>query len=76
MPVGSIHKAGQLELASILMLANVNKLQSVDACLHLLASECPLTQVGMRYKTNQVAYIIRMRIASPWVFLTDNFQNR
>ena len=60
MPVGSIHKAGELELASILMLRNVS---NVDASLHFLASKCPLTQVGMHYKSNQVAYIIRMAIA-------------
>ena len=51
MPDGWIRKAGELELASILMLKNVNKLQNVDACLHLLASNCQLTEVSMHYKS-------------------------
>ena len=38
MPVGSIRKVGTPELASILMLKNVNKLQNVEACLHFLVS--------------------------------------
>ena len=46
MPVGYIHKASELELASILMLKNVNKFQDVDACLF---STTPTTQVGMHY---------------------------
>ena len=54
-----------------LMLKNVNKL-SVEACLHSLASKCPLTQGGMHYESNQqsnqVAYVIRMEIVSQCVF--------
>ena len=46
MPVGSIHKAGELELANILILKNINKLQNANA-------NC----VGMHYKPNQVAYV-------------------
>ena len=45
------------------MLTNVNKLlnfEAFEACLHFLASKCPLTQVGMHYKSKQVAHIIRM----------------
>ena len=60
-------------LASILMLKNVNKLQNVDACLHFLASKCPLTKDGMRYKSNEVAYIIKMTIASQYVLGAENF---
>ena len=52
MPVGYIHKAGELELANIFMLKNVNKLQNVEACLHFLASKYSLTEVGMHYKSN------------------------
>ena len=33
MPVGEIHKAGELESGSILVLKNENKLQNVDAWL-------------------------------------------
>ena len=33
---GLIYNACQLELASILMLENVNKLQNVEACLHFI----------------------------------------
>ena len=33
-----MHKAGELELASVLMPKNVNKRQNVDACLLFLAS--------------------------------------
>ena len=54
MPVGLIHEAGELELASILMLKNGNKLHNFEACLHFLASKCPLTTVGMDYKSNKV----------------------
>ena len=61
MPVGWFHKTGELELASILMLKNVNKLQNVDACLHFYS---PLTHVGVHYKSNQLAFIIKMTIAS------------
>ena len=64
MPVGQGREADELELASILMLKNVNKLHNSEACLHFLASKCPLTQVGMDYKSNQLAHIIRMRVAS------------
>ena len=46
------------------MLKKVNKLQNCEACLHLLASKCPLTRVGMHYKSNQVAHIIMMTVAS------------
>ena len=47
------------------MLKNVNRLQNCEACLHLLASKYPLTQVGMHYKSNQVAHILfRMTVAS------------
>ena len=46
------------------MLDNANKLQNCEACLYLLASKCPLTQVGMHHKSNQVAHIIRMTVAS------------
>ena len=63
MPAGQIREAGELELAGILMLKNVNKLHNF-ACLHFIASKCPLTQVGMDYKSKQVAHIIRMRVAS------------
>ena len=38
------------------MLTNVNKLHNFEACLHFLASKCLLTQVGMDYKSNQVAH--------------------
>ena len=51
------------ELANILMLRNASKLQNVDACLHFVAAKFPLTQVGMHYKSNRAAYIIRMTIA-------------
>ena len=47
MPVGYIHKAGELELAGILLLENVDKLQNVETCLHFLAYKCPLTQTRM-----------------------------
>ena len=40
------------------MLKNVNKFHNFEACLHFLASKCPLTQVGIDYKSNQVACII------------------
>ena len=46
------------------MLKNVNELQHFEACLHFLVSEYLITQVGMHYKSNQVAYIIRKAIAS------------
>ena len=38
-PVGYMHKAGELELASILMLKYVNKFQKMNiyACLHFQA---------------------------------------
>ena len=39
----------------------VNTLQNCEACLHLLASKFPLTQVGMHYKSNQVAHIVRIQ---------------
>ena len=43
---------------------NVNKLHNFEACLHFLASKCPLTQVGMDYKSYQVARIVlRMTVA-------------
>ena len=45
------------------MLKNENKLKNVDVCLHLLASKRSLNQVVTRYKSNQVAYIIKMTIA-------------
>ena len=51
------HKSDEHELTSILMYNNVNKLQNVDACLLILASKCLLIQVGMQYKSNQVAYM-------------------
>ena len=35
-------KAGELELADILMLKNGNKLQNVDACSHFLSYRCLL----------------------------------
>ena len=38
-------QAGELELASIFMLKNENKLQNAEACLHFLVSKCPLTRV-------------------------------
>ena len=60
--LSDIHEAGELELASILMLKNVNKFHNFEACLHFIASKCPLPQVGMDYKSNQVAYIIRMTV--------------
>ena len=41
MPVGSSHKAGELELASIWMLKNVNKLQNVDGqTSHVMDTFC------------------------------------
>ena len=49
------------------MLTNVNKLHNFEACLHFLAFKCPLTQVGMDYKSNQVAHIIRVTVASQLV---------
>ena len=59
-----MYKAGELELESILMLKNVNKFHNLEACLHFLASKCSPTHVGMDYKSNQVARIIRMTVAS------------
>ena len=41
MPVGEIHKAGELESGSILVLKNENKLQNVDAWLYFLALKVP-----------------------------------
>ena len=38
------------------------QIKNTDAYLHLLASNCSLTQVGMHSKLNQVAYISRMTI--------------
>ena len=32
------------------MLKNVNKLQNVEDCLHFIASNFPLTRVGLPYK--------------------------
>ena len=64
MPVDYIHNASELELAGILMLKNINNLQNVDAGLHFSASKFPLTQVGLHYKSNQVAYIIWTTVAS------------
>ena len=49
---------------SILMLRNINKPQDVDACLDFLALKRPLAQFGTCYKPNQVAYLIRLTIAS------------
>ena len=46
----NIHKAGELELAAILMLTNINNPQNVEAYLRFLASKCPLTLDDMRYK--------------------------
>ena len=44
LPVGWIHEAGELELAGILMLRIVNKLQNVEGCLQFRdckqASKC------------------------------------
>ena len=48
----------------IKMLNNINKLQNVEACLHFLVLKCPLTQVGMHYKSTQVAHINRVTLAS------------
>ena len=42
LPVGSIHKAGKLS-KHFLLLKCVNQLQTVDACLHFLASKCQPT---------------------------------
>ena len=42
------------------MLKNVNEFQNVDSCF--LPSRFPLTQVGMHYKANSVAYIIRIGV--------------
>ena len=64
MPSDLIYNACQLESTDVSMLENVNKLQNVEACLHFLASKYSLTQVGMHYKSNQVAYLFRMTIAS------------
>ena len=75
MPAGQIREAGELELAGILMLKNVNKLHNFEACLHFIASKCPLNKVGMDYKSKQVAHIIRMRVASQKVALSSKFQN-
>ena len=58
------------------MLKNVNKLHNCEACLHLLASKCPLTQVGMHYKSNQIAHIIMMTVESQWGPYGENFQMR
>ena len=58
------------------MLKNVNKLHNLEACLHVLASECSRTQVGMDYKSNQVAHIIRMTVESQWGSCGENFQMR
>ena len=38
--------------------------KNVEACLHFLASKYSLTQIGMQYKSNRVAYLIRKPIAS------------
>ena len=59
MLVGSIYKAGELELTSILMLKDANKFHNGDACLRYLASKYPLC------KSNQMAYTIRMTVAYP-----------
>ena len=67
MPVGWIREAGELELASVLMLKNVNKLHNFEACLHFLASKCPLAHVDMDYKSDQVVRMVRMTVASRWV---------
>ena len=64
MSVGSIREAGELELAGFLMFKNVNKLQNCEACLRLLTSKYLLTQVGMHYKSIQVAHIFKMTVAS------------
>ena len=62
---GLIYNACQLELVIILMLENVNKLQSYfEACLHFRASKCLLTQVRLPYESNQLAYIVRMTTES------------
>ena len=55
---------GKLELAIILMLEYVNRLQNAESCLHFLASKRPLNQVGAPYISNEAAYVIRMAIAS------------
>ena len=59
-----MHNADEFEVESILMLKNINKLQNVDACLHILASNCLLNHVCMHYESNRIACIIRMAIAS------------
>ena len=58
---------------SLFLLQNVNKLQDIEACLHIdSVSKSPLIQVGAHYKSNQVAYIIRMTVASQYVFQAEN----
>ena len=63
-PIGSIHDAGRLALASILMIKNIDKIQIVDAYLHFLASKYSITHVDMPYKSTQVACIIGLTIVS------------
>ena len=71
--VGSIHNAGELELASISMLKNVNKLQNVDASLHFIAYKYPLTQVGMHYKSKHAAHLTMKKISVQQVILSRKF---
>ena len=44
--------------------ANLSKHSDAEKCKHFLTSKHSLTQVGMHYKSNQVAYVCKMTIAS------------
>ena len=52
------HKAGELEQA-FWTLKNVNNFKMLMLVyIHFLASKCPLTQIGMHYKSIQTAYLM------------------
>ena len=72
-----MHMARELELASIMMLnkINVNKRQHVDARLHVLASECPLTLVDIHYKSNRGSMLNQNDNSIPIGALSRQFPN-
>ena len=51
---GLVYNVCHIELASIVMLANVNKHQHFETCLHFVASKCFLTQVCRTSESNQL----------------------
>ena len=63
--------ACQFELAGILVLENVNKLQHFEVRLHFLALKCSLTQVRLPCESNQLAKIVRMTTAFQQVIYAD-----